>query len=635
MKSSSDTLPQRLKLISAKYADLNIFLIKDENKDFQPEKYRDFWEELKAYGTGLSEIGIKRGDHIGIISENRKEWIMTDYAVMGLGAVDVPRGCDSTADEIKYILSHADCPVSFAENVTQATKILSNIEEIPLLKKLVLFDSTDASKLKVPEGIELLSFQDIMKLGKEAYEKKPDFFEAEITKGSCDDLATIIYTSGTTGKPKGVMLTHKAFLFQVDRIKPHLDLCPGEIMLSVLPIWHSFERACMYICVNLGVSTAFSKPVGAIMMPDMQKVKPQWLTSVPRIWESVHAAVLRSINSGSSAKRSLFFFFLSVSEIQTYLYDMFHGLLPQFSKRNRIVESVVSIVPMLLLTPLKKLGDILVFAKLKDKLGGHFKAGISGGGALPSHIDKFFRAVGISVLEGYGLTETAPILAVRVDSAPVPNTVGPLLEDIEYRVISKDGSIMPAGYKGELHVKSEQVMQGYYKAPELTAAILKNGWLNTGDLAVFTHGGELKILGRSKETIVLRGGENVEPVPIEDKLNQSIYIDQIVIVGQDQKFLGALVVPNSEEIEKLAIEKGISYLEKEELVTNPFIKELINNEIQSLVNAKTGFKAFERIFRFTLLPKEFEVGRELNQSLKLRRNEIMKLYKNEIKELFK
>ena len=404
-------------------------------------------------------------------------------------------------------------------------------------------------------------------------------------------------------------------------------------MLSVLPIWHSFERACMYICVNLGVSTAFSKPVGAIMMPDMQKVKPQWLTSVPRIWESVHAAVLRSINSGSSAKRSLFFFFLSVSEIQTYLYDMFHGLLPQFSKRNRIVESVVSIVPMLLLTPLKKLGDILVFAKLKDKLGGHFKAGISGGGALPSHIDKFFRAVGISVLEGYGLTETAPILAVRVDSAPVPNTVGPLLEDIEYRVISKDGSIMPAGYKGELHVKSEQVMQGYYKAPELTAAILKNGWLNTGDLAVFTHGGELKILGRSKETIVLRGGENVEPVPIEDKLNQSIYIDQIVIVGQDQKFLGALVVPNSEEIEKLAIEKGISYLEKEELVTNPFIKELINNEIQSLVNAKTGFKAFERIFRFTLLPKEFEVGRELNQSLKLRRNEIMKLYKNEIKEL--
>ena len=228
MKSSSDTLPQRLKLISAKYADLNIFLIKDENKDFQPEKYRDFWEELKAYGTGLSEIGIKRGDHIGIISENRKEWIMTDYAVMGLGAVDVPRGCDSTADEIKYILSHADCPVSFAENVTQATKILSNIEEIPLLKKLVLFDSTDASKLKVPEGIELLSFQDIMKIGKEAYEKKPDFFEAEITKGSCDDLATIIYTSGTTGKPKGVMLTHKAFLFQVDRIKPHLDLCPAR-----------------------------------------------------------------------------------------------------------------------------------------------------------------------------------------------------------------------------------------------------------------------------------------------------------------------------------------------------------------------------------------------------------------------
>ena len=628
-------MPQRLKLVSAKYAELNIFLIKDDNKDFQPVKYRDIWEELKIYGAGLSEIGVKRGDHIGIISDNRKEWIMTDYALLGLGAADVPRGCDSTADEIKYILSHADCPISFAENAAQAEKILSKIEEIPLLKKIVLFDSANAEKLKLPEGIELLSFDDIIRLGEAAYKKAPDFFENEIAKGNCDDLATIIYTSGTTGKPKGVMLTHKAFLFQVDRIKPHLDLCPGEIMLSVLPIWHSFERACMYICVNLGVSTAFSKPVGAIMMPDMQKVKPQWLTSVPRIWESVHAAVIRSINSGSSTKQALFYFFLSISEIQTYLYDMFFGLLPQFSKRNRIVESTVSIVPLILLTPLKKLGDVLVFSKLKDKLGGHFKAGISGGGALPSHIDKFFRAVGISVLEGYGLTETAPILAVRKDTHPVPNTVGPLLEDIEYRVISKDGAIMPAGYKGELHVKSEQVMLQYYKEPELTAAILKNGWLNTGDLAVFTHEGEFKILGRSKETIVLRGGENVEPVPIEDKLNQSIYINQVMIVGQDQKFLGALVVPNAEEIEKLAIEKGISYLEKEELVTNPFIEELINNEIQSLVNAKTGFKAFERIFRFKLLPKEFEVGRELNQSLKLRRNVTRELYKNEIKELFK
>jgi long-chain acyl-CoA synthetase len=175
------------------------------------------------------------------------------------------------------------------------------------------------------------------------------------------------------------------------------------------------------------------------MMPDMEKVKPQWLTSVPRIWESVHAAILRNINSGSATKRSLFFFFLSVGEIQTYLNDMFRGMLPQFSKRNRIVDSVISIIPLILLTPLKKLGDVLVFKKLKNKLGGRFKAGISGGGALPSYVDKFFRAVGISVLEGYGLTETAPILAVRKDTKPIANTVGPLLEDIEYRVISKDG----------------------------------------------------------------------------------------------------------------------------------------------------------------------------------------------------
>jgi long-chain acyl-CoA synthetase len=624
-----------MKLICVKYADLNIFLIKDQNKDFQPLKYRDFWESLKVYGAGLNAIGIKRGDQVGIISENRKEWIMTDFGLSGIGAVNVPRGNDSTPGEIQYILSHADCTVTFAENSTQAEKILSKSENIPLLKKIVLFDTDGVNKLKNPQNIEMLSFNDTMKLGEEAFKNDHDFYEKEVEKGNCEDIATLIYTSGTTGNPKGVMLTHKAFLFQVDRIKPHLDLCPGEIMLSVLPIWHSFERACMYISVFLGLSTAFSKPVGPIMMPDMAKVKPQWLTSVPRIWESVHAAVMRSINSGSSGKQVLFFFFLSIGEIHTYLYDMFRGLLPQFSKRNRFIDMTVSIIPLIVLTPLKKLGQVLVFNKLKGKLGGRFKAGISGGGALPPHIDKFFRTVGITVLEGYGLTETAPILAVRKDTKPIPNTVGPLLEDIEYRVIGKDGAIMPIGFKGELHIKSDQVMQGYYKEPEKTAEILQNGWLNTGDIAVFTHTGEFKILGRSKETVVLRGGENVEPVPIEDRLNQSAYISQVMVVGQDQKFLGALIVPDMEELEKLAVEKRITYLEKEELVNNPFIHELMGHEVQSLVNAKTGFKAFECIFRFKLLSKEFKAGVEMTHSLKIRRNIVEKIYKNEIKELFR
>jgi len=635
LKSSKDTLAQRLKTVCAQYADLNIFLIKDENKDFRPLTFREFWEDLKVYAAGLKAVGVERGAHIGLISENRREWIMTDFALSGLGAVDVPRGCDSTADEIGYILNHADCPVTFAENKTQAEKIISKADNLPQLKKIILFDEQGMETLPKTGNIEYLSFKQVIDQGRSGYAKDPGFFDEEIAKGDCEELATIIYTSGTTGKPKGVMLTHKAFLFQVDRIKPHLNLLPGEIMLSVLPIWHSFERACMYICVFLGLSTAFSKPVGAVMMPDMEKVKPQWLTSVPRIWESVHAAVIRNINSGSAAKKGLFYFFLSVAEIQTYLSDMFTGKLPQFSKRNRVVDAIISIIPLIVLTPFKKLGDVLVFAKLKNKLGGRFKAGISGGGALPSHVDKFFRAVGISVLEGYGLTETAPILAVRMDTKPIPNTVGPLLEDIDHRVIGRDGEIMTIGHKGELHVKSEQVMLGYYKEPELTAAILKNGWLNTGDIAVFTHTGEFKILGRSKETIVLRGGENVEPVPIEDKLGESKFIAQVMVVGQDQKFLGALVVPNVEELEKLAIEKGITYLEKEELINIPFIQELMNTEIQGLVCAKTGFKTFERVFRFRLLPKEFEVGRELTQSLKLRRNVIEKLYKNEIKDIFK
>ncbi|MEW5814547.1 MAG: AMP-binding protein [Spirochaetota bacterium] len=636
MPNTLDTIPKRFRAIVEKYPQENAVLEKDAEGNFQPITYQAIYERIKIFGTGLNALGIKRGEHVGIISDNRSEWLITDMSLLGLGAVDVPRGSDSMADEIKYILKHADCKVTFAENKDQVAKILSVEDEFTLLAKIVVFDDSNVKSLKSKSNkIEVLSFKDVYELGEKKIHDKPELFEGEMEKGKIDDLATIIYTSGTTGEPKGVMLTHRSYIFQLDRVYDYIHVKAGDVFLSVLPVWHSFERAVDYVVLDAAATIAYSKPVGKIMLEDMEKVRPHWMASVPRIWEGIRAAVYRNINKEGGLKKVLFYFFVGLGEAHAYLWTMFNGCLPRFTRRIRAVDMGLSVIPLILLTPFKVLGNLLVFSKLKARLGGRFIAGISGGGALPAHVDRFFQAAGILLLEGYGLTETGPILAVRKQKAPVTGTVGPLFPDVEYRVLDREMGVLPPGHKGVLYVKSDQVMKGYYKRPEATTEVLKEGWLDTGDITIFTHNREFKIIGRAKDTIVLLGGENVEPTPIEDKLLLSEYIDQVMIVGQDQKFLAALIVANREKLEEFADTKAISYMDHEELLTHPMINELISNEIQQAINSKTGFKSFEHIFRFKLLSKPFEAGNEMTHSLKIKRNVVSELYKKEIRELFK
>ncbi len=371
------------------------------------------------------------------------------------------------------------------------------------------------------------------------------------------------------------------------------------------------------------------------MLPDMAKVRPQWMASVPRIWEGVRAGIYRNVKKEGGAKKGIFMFFVSVGSAWAHLNNMFKGTLPTFHRRYKALDITLSIIPLILITPFKLLGDVLVFSKIKAKLGGRFIAGISGGGALPPYVDSFFQAAGIGLLEGYGLTETGPVVAIRKQSHPVGNTVGPLFPDIEYRVIGKDGALKGPGEKGTLYLKGDMNMKGYYKRQEATDDVLKDGWLNTGDICITTHNKEVSIVGRSKETIVLMGGENIEPVPIEDKINASDAILQNMVVGQDKKFLAALIVPNMELLEERAKELGISYVPREDLLEDPEIQEYIHNEIQAQVSTKTGFKPFECVFRFKLMEKPFEVGKEMTQTLKLRRSVIDDLYAKEIKALFK
>jgi long-chain acyl-CoA synthetase len=556
-------------------------------------------------------------------------------AILGLGAVDVPRGSDSMPDEVAYILGHAECSVSFAEDRSQAEKILSRREALPDLKMLILFDDSKALESSAVKDLQVLSFREIEEKGEAFYREHPDFFDSEVDKGSGSDLATLIYTSGTTGEPKGVMLTHRSFTFQIERIYDYVGIKAGHRLLSVLPIWHSFERSVTYIILNIGAAIAYSKPIGSVMLPDMQKVRPQWLTSVPRIWEGILSAIYRNMKKEGGIKLVMFTFFVAVGEMHATFLNMFLGQLPDFTKRYKILDKIIALLPLILLTPFHLLGQALVFRKIKTILGGRFIAGISGGGALPQYVDRFFSGVGIKLLEGYGLTETGPILSVRNERHPVFGTIGPLLPDVEYRVVDAEDNILPPGHKGTLFVKSEQIMEGYYKRPDLTEQVLKDGWLNTGDVAIFTHSGELKILGRTKETIVLLGGENIEPVPIEDRLNASEAILQSMVVGQDQKFLAALIVPDMARLEEYAIANNISYVQSEELLTNPEIQEYMHNEIQKQVNTKNGFRHFECIYRFTMLPEAFEVGEELTTTLKIRRDVVYQKYHREIEELFK
>lgn len=632
----ADTIPKMMQDFVKREADLTVQWSKDESGEFQAIAWKQLIVEVEAFAAGLLSLGVKRGDHIGMISDNMKEWLWADLAILSIGASDVPRGSDSMAPEIQYILDHAECGVTIAENESQLEKILSIKISLKGLKTLIVLDPDFQKSKSKMQGVAIWTFKEIQEQGREYLKKHPGCIEEEIAKGKTEDLATIIYTSGTTGEPKGVMLTHSNYMHQIPTPLKHIDIDKGDIFFSVLPIWHSYERAIGYVAIFAGCSIAYSKLVAQIMLEDMGKIKPQIFPSVPRIWEAVKRGIIRNVESESSVKKALAYFFIGVGTAHSKLKVRLRGLRPRFKKSSRFVDALISFLPFLLLSPLNALGQVLVFKKIKHRLGGKFKFGVSGAGALPPHVDEFFAAAGILLLEGYGLTETSPFVSVRQSYHPVPGTIGPPLEQVEVKVLAEDGSELPPGKKGVLYVRGPNVMKGYYKKPDLSAqAITKDGWLNTGDLAMLTHDGEIKIMGRTKETVVLLGGENVEPGPIEDTITESDYVDQVMVVGQDQKYLAALVVPNFETLKRFAEENGVPFGKVEDLIDNQDIYKLIMDEIDSRVGPKRGFKLFERINKARLLARPFEKGKEMTHTLKLKRNVIYEQYDREIKELFK
>lgn len=633
------TLPRMLREVSQKYPDIPAQMTRiSKEGDFETVTYKELYDNSQAFAGGLLALGTVRGEKVGLISDNRKEWEQADMGIMTIGACDVPRGCDASEKDLKYILSFTEVKTCIVENEFQIRKILNVKDEIPTLKRFIIFEEPTENEVKLCKEakIDLLRFYDVVEDGKKYNEKNPGKVEAEIEAGQWDDIAAIIFTSGTTGVPKGVTLSYGNFITQLDELQERIYLKPAERAICVLPVWHVFQRLVEYVIISQAAVLCYSKPIGSILLPDMLALNPTLLPAVPRVFEAVYEGITKKMRRTGGIVEALFNFFTAIAICHSWMdRKMFRK---NFMTHNEFTPGywLLFIIPWLLLYPWKLLGNVLVFKKVKAMLGTNFRAGVAGGGAYSKAIDQFFWALGINVVEGYGMTETAPVVAVRPVDAPIFGCIGTPIRGVSARIVDMEGNVLKPGNKGVLQIKGGTVMKGYYKRPELTEkAISPDGWLDTGDLAIESIHGELKILGRVKDTIVLTGGENIEPLPLEAKMQESRFIQTAVVVGQDQRNLGALILPNQEELELWANENNISFKDFEDLVKKPEAYKLIEDEIKELINAKNGFRMFEKIVKFAFLTKPFEVGKELSAKQEIMRYKLTEIYEKEIKGIFK
>ena len=630
------TLPLLLKRVVQATPDAPAQAYRDDNKEIKMISYSEMQEIIMNIAAGLLEIGCKKEDKIGLIADNRKEWFHLSMALSSIGAIDVPRGCDATEQDITYILSFTECHTVILENTKQIIKVLKNIDKMPTLKKIISIDDINFDEIKKDFSKEMgvitfFTYKEI--LGKGKAKGNAEVLKA-IENVMPDDIATIIFTSGTTGQPKGVVLTHKNFLAQIPDLMRRIPIVAGQLALSVLPVWHSFERECEYIIISSSACIFYSKPIGSVILQDMVDANPTIMPSVPRIWEAVYDGVCKKMRKTGGITLFLFNFFLTIGIAWSRLWRCVTGKRVHYSRITQILYPILSIIPAIVLFPLHFLGNVLIFKKIRAKLGTKFLAGVSGGGALPPNVDEFFWAVGINIVEGYGITEAAPVVSVRHIPHPIFGTIGEPIDCLEAKIIGENGEELPVGKKGVLHIKGDSIMSGYYNNPEKTAEALKDGWLNTGDLALRTITGELVIRGRQKNTIVLRGGENIEPAPIEMKLQQSQFINLAVVLGQDQRYLAALIVVDGDSLLSYAKTNNMKEETVQELVKNEEIKKMYEKIVAELVSHHNGFKLYERINKICLLANEFKVGVELSAKQDIMRYKIEDIYKKEIASLF-
>ncbi len=633
-----DTLVELLYQVENRFSSKPYLQFKDDKQEtsFSHITFGQFKHRVESLAASLHHLGVRKGDHIGLVADNQYKWIISDMAILSLGAADVPRGNDSTADEIRYILNHADVKYCFVDNPEQAEKVLSVRKDIKTLHVMILMNGNIHDiTTKWHPFVTVLTFHDLMVEGEKLLLKLQPQLKVIRDSVKAPDLATLIYTSGTTGPPKGVMLTHRNIIHNVRNLTDILPLDEKDRWLSILPVWHIFERTIEYIIMAQGCSMAYSKPTANHLLPDLALIKPTYMASVPRVWESIYNGIIKKMKAESRVKFALFTFFIAVGKVFSYCKKTLRNEIPRFKSVFFLWDWIWKMVCALILAVIfifDFLGDIIIFRKIRVRTGGCLCGPISGGGALPKHVDTFFSAIKFDILEGYGMTETSPVIAVRTLDHKVMATVGRPIPKTEVRICDDFGNPLPNQHdKGILHVRGDLVMKGYYKDEEKTLQVLsKEGWLNTGDIGRFTMTGDIQITGRAKDTIVLIGGENIEPAPIEALIQEHPLVSHVMVYGQDKKHLSAIIVPEEEHLKEFAALNKIAYKDLKDLCDNDKVLDEFNRIINSKISTQNGFKSFERIYFFILVPEAFKVGEELTASLKMKRNFIASKYEHEI-----
>ncbi|MFP4644934.1 MAG: AMP-binding protein, partial [Spirochaetales bacterium] len=471
------------------------FLTRPNRRELGRKRYGQLLSDIIETAAGLRLLNVSHGTHVGIVSDNRPEWMQCDLAVIGLGGVDVPMGADVTEAEIAILLNHAECQVIICETWQLARRVLSAKSSRTLLSDIVVIDpeseidhgasdeenadtafgtlseSDRATSAAREQQVGIHSLTSLLERAATEEAMPRSDLEELLISGDENDPVTILYTSGTTGVPKGVVLTHRSFLFQIERVPERLPVERGQVFMSALPIWQSFERAAEYIVLARGGTVAYSKPMLRALFSDLRAYQPHYATGVPRLWEGLQRSYQTEL-VGRSLR-----VWTSLANRWARTRDRVLGRSPVWKRRSNIGHRLM-LLPICLLMYLPGVtGRYIAYRKLRARFGPRFVAGVSGGGAVPQHTARFYRAAGITLLEGYGLTETGPILAINNYFHQVTGTVGALLPDIESRILDEHGTEVGIGEHGVLHVRGASVMDGYYRNPELTAAVLESGWL--------------------------------------------------------------------------------------------------------------------------------------------------------------
>lgn len=606
---------------SAEYADIKVVIDKYSDYDFT---YREFHEKIRLLSCGLQSLGLNQGEHVSLFSENSSKWLLADQAVLYAGAVNAVRGSAAPDDELSYILSHSDSVGLIVENLSVILRLKESLKKLELKFIICLTNEEIPESLK--ENLPVYRLNEVIEFGKS--------FLLRPVKRQKDDLATIIYTSGTTGCPKGVMLTHGNILSQIKNVKNRILVDKGSLALSVLPTWHSYERIGEYFIISCGCTIAYTNLNN--LKNDIKEFKPDIFISVPRIWEAFYNGIHSGIEKQDLNRKIFIQNSLKISEMYIK-YRRISQNRDILNMNSSIIHKIKAASVAALLYPLHKFADKTLYSKIRLAFGGNLKQGITGGGAITRHLDDFYETIGINIINGYGLTETSPILSANSLAGNLRGSVGKPIDETELKIVDPE-TFMPLknSQTGVVMAKGPQVMSGYYKNPEETDKILsKDGWINTGDLGWITKNGELVLTGRAKDIIVLSNGENIEPQPIEDACLKSPFIDQIILVGQDQASLGALVIPNEESIKLWFENNNIKYHDPSEVAKKPEVQKLFKKVLTDCVKSRPHYRPFERIQYFKILNEPFTIENGLmTQTMKLRKNEIQKRYEVLIKEMF-